>query len=103
MLGLLFEAYRRFPEPPEVQGLVMIGVGDGGLVINTVVALMMHRSLGENLNVAGAFIHVVGDLLGSIGMVVAGIFNAAFGWFLNDPIFTVVISLIILVSSARLL
>ena len=103
MLELLFEAYRRFPEPPEVQGLVMIGVGAGGLVINTVVALMMHRSPGESLNVAGAFIHVVGDLLGCIGMVVAGIFNAAFGWFLDDPIFTVVISLIILVSSARLL
>ncbi len=100
---LLYEAFRRFQDPPVVQGLLMLGVGAGGLLVNAVVALVLHKSAGESLNVEGAFIHVIGDLLGSVGVVVAGLLIVAFGWHLADPIFTVFISLVILISSARLL
>ena len=64
---------------------------------------MLHRGTGGNLNVEGVFIHVAGDLLGFIGVVIAGVLITACGWFLVHPIFTVFINLIILVSSAQLL
>ena len=100
---IFFEAYRRFMDPPEVQGFLMLGVGLGGLLINVIVAWTLHRSASESLNVEGAFVHVLGDLLGSIAVVVAGVLIAAFGWFILDPVFSVIIGLLILISSARLL
>ena len=100
---LLFEAYQRFADPPEVRGGLMLAVGAGGLLINFVVAWVLNRSAEESLNVQGAFLHVMGDLLGSVAVVVGGLLITAFGWFIVDPIFTVVIGLLILISSVRLL
>ena len=100
---IFFEAYRRFMAPPEVQGVLMLAVGAGGLILNLAVAWALHGSVKESLNVEGAFLHVVGDLLGSIAVVVAGVLIAAFGWFIVDPIFSVIIGVLILVNSVRLL
>jgi cobalt-zinc-cadmium efflux system protein len=103
-VGFLFHrAYLRLLTPPEVEGLLVLGVGGGGLLINIVVAWVLHRSAAESLNVEGAFIHVLGDLLGSIGVVAAGALIFAFGWHILDPIFSIIIGLLILTSSARLL
>ena len=100
---IFFEAYRRFMDPPEVQGTLMLIVGAGGLVINIIVAWALHRSARESLNVEGAFLHVMGDLLGSIGVIVAGVLIAVFGWFVVDAIFSIVIGVLILISSMRLI
>ena len=81
----------------------MLIVGAGGLVINIIVAWALHRSARESLNVEGAFLHVLGDLLGSIGVIVASVLIAMFGWFVVDPIFSVVIGVLILAGSMRLI
>jgi cobalt-zinc-cadmium efflux system protein len=100
---VFFEAYRRFVEPPEVRGWLTLGVGFVGLLVNLGAAWVLKRSAGESLNVEGAFLHVLGDLLGSIGVVAAGILIIFFGWFIADPIFGAVIGFLILLSSSRLL
>lgn len=100
---VVFEAYRRFQQPPDVQGVITLSVGSAGLLVNIAAALVLRRSAGESLNVEGAFLHVIGDMLGSIGIVAAGILIIAFGWYIADPIFGVVIAVLILFSSTRLL
>ena len=100
---IFFEAFRRFMDPPEVEGTLMLIVGAGGLVINIIVAWALHRSARESLNVEGAFLHVLGDLVGSIGVIVASVLIAMFGWFVVDPIFSVVIGVLILAGSMRLI
>jgi len=100
---IFFEAYRRFSQPPEVDGVLTLTVGTIGLMVNVAAALVLKRTAGESLNVEGAFLHVVGDLLGSIGVVAAGILIIIFGWYIADPVFGVAIGFLILVSSTRLL
>ena len=100
---ILVEAYRRFVDPPEVEGPIVLVVGAGGLLINLLIALVLRRSAGESLNIQGALYHVMGDLLGSVAVVIGGVLILAFGWFLADPILSVVIALLILVGSGRLL
>jgi cobalt-zinc-cadmium efflux system protein len=100
---IFVEAYRRLMEPPEVQGLLMLAVGAGGLLVNLAVAWTLHRSARESLNVEGAFLHVLGDLLGSVAVVIASGLIALFGWFVVDPIFSFIIGGLILFSSGRLL
>jgi cobalt-zinc-cadmium efflux system protein len=72
----------------------MLAVGMGGLVINLAVVWTLHWSAKESLN-------VLGDLLGSIAVVIASVLIAVFGWFIVDPIFSVIIGVLILLSSAR--
>jgi cobalt-zinc-cadmium efflux system protein len=100
---VFFEAYRRFAEPAQVQGTFMLSVGVAGLFVNLAAAWVLHRSAGDSLNVEGAFLHVLGDLLGSIAVVVGGILIITLNWNVADPIFGVIIGVLILVSSGRLL
>lgn len=93
---ILFEAYRRFREPPEVASLPMMAVAAVGLVVNLIGIRLLHRSSGESLNVKGAYLEVVSDLLGSVGVIVAAGVMWATGWYYADPIFSVVIGLFIL-------
>jgi cobalt-zinc-cadmium efflux system protein len=102
-IWVFYEAYLRFMNPPEAQGVLMLGIGAGGLLINLMVAWVLHRSTRESLNVEGAFLHVLGDLLGSITVVGASALILAFGWYVADPVFSVIIGLLILISSGRLL
>jgi cobalt-zinc-cadmium efflux system protein len=100
---IFFEAYRRFLNPPQVQGELMLSVGLVGLLVNLAAAWVLYRSAGESLNVEGAFLHVLGDLLGSIAVVAGGLLIITLSWYIADPIFGVVIGIIILFSSGRLL
>ncbi len=100
---IFIQAYRRFTSPPEVEGILMLGVGSVGLLVNLGAAWVLRRSAGQSLNVEGAFLHLLGDLLGSIAVVIAGILILSFGWFVADPIFGVIIGLLILLGSGRLL
>jgi len=100
---VFYEAQQRFVSPPEVQGVLVLSVGMVGLLVNVAGALILRCSAKESLNVEGAFVHILGDLLGSIGAVTAGLLIVAFGWHLADPILGVVIGILILVGSTRLL
>ena len=93
---ILFEAYHRFQEPPEVNSLPMMIVAAVGLAVNLVGIYNLRRGSKESLNVQGAFLEVVSDMLGSIGVIVAGLIMYFTGWYYADPIFSVLIGLFIL-------
>ena len=100
---IFFEASRRFGDSPDIDGGLMLGVGAVGLLVNLAAAWVLHRSSAESLNVEGAFLHVVADLLGSVAVVAAGVLVLSFGWDVADPIFGILIGVLILASSFRLL
>lgn len=102
-ISIVWEAMERLGEPPEVAHGLMAAVAAGGLVVNIVGAAVLHGGHGHNLNVRGAYLHVIGDLLGSIGALSAAGLMAAFGWRWPDPVASIVIAAIIVVSSIRLL
>ena len=101
--GVIFEAYRRFGSPPEVEGELMLGVGAVGLLVNVAAAWILHGSAKHSVNVEGAFQHVVADLLGSLAVVLSGVLILAFGWYVADPIVSALIGVLILLSTWRLL
>ena len=104
---IFFEAWQRFAEGgSEVAGALMLGVGVVGLAVNIVAAWVLHGASSHSLNVEGAFWHVMADLLGSVGVVISGILILVFrNWELIayvDPIASVVIGILVLLSSWRL-
>ena len=97
---ICFEAYHRFlQEGSHVDGWPVLYVGLGGLAVNIAAAFILHRSSEHSLNAEGAFQHVLADLLGSVGVVVSSILIITLGWHVADPIISIVIGLLILVSS----
>lgn len=102
-LYIFYEAFQRFRSPAEVQGGLMMGVAVGGLVVNLIGLWLLHGGKSDNLNVRGAWLHVMGDMLGSVGAIVAGILIWAFGWEWADPVASVIIALLVLWSSWNLL
>jgi cobalt-zinc-cadmium efflux system protein len=100
---IFFEAYRRLQEPPEILGGWMLAVAVVGLVVNLVGAFILSRSGGESLNVQGALRHVIADVLGSVGAIVAALIILLTGWRYADPLISVLIALLILGSSWKLL
>ncbi len=97
------QAAQRFTDPPDVSSGPMLGIGVVGLIANVVAALILHRRQGESLNVRGAFYHVLGDLAGSVGVIVAGIIMLTTGWLFADPLVSVAIGLLIVVGAVRIL
>jgi cobalt-zinc-cadmium efflux system protein len=100
---ILYEAYRRFQEPPEVSSLPMLGVAAVGLVVNLIGIWLLRRGAEKSLNLRGAFLEVVSDLLSSVGVLVAGGIMWATGWYYADPIFSVLIGLFILPRTWKLM
>ena len=97
---IFFEAYHRFLDTPELESLgLLFGVGTAGLITNIAAAWVLHRAAGESLNVEGAFQHVLGDLMGSVGVIIAAILILTLEWYIVDPIISVLIGLLILRSS----
>jgi cobalt-zinc-cadmium efflux system protein len=101
-LYILYESYQRFWVPPEVKSVPMLIVAATGLLANLVTARMLYRSRHENLNLRGAFLHVLGDTLGSIGAVLAGVLMLARQWYLADPIVSTIVGCLVLYSSWKL-
>jgi len=95
-LGIFIEAYRRFTAPPEVDAPILIGVGIIAFLINAVTAWLVHRGSENDLNLRSAFIHLMGDVLSTIGAVLAGIAIAVTGWNWLDPLVSVLIGILIL-------
>lgn len=102
-LYIIFEAIQRFRSPPEIQAPLMLWIAIGGLVVNLLGLWMLHGGRNESLNVRGAWLHVLSDTLGSVGVIVAAGFIWAFGWYWFDPAASLLIGLLIIYSSWRLL
>lgn len=102
---VVIEAIDRFRHPHHVQGLGLMIIAVIGLVVNLVVAKQLHHQAehhGESLNNRAAFLHVIGDLLGSIAAVAAGVVIYFTGWMLIDPILSLLISILLLVFTMNL-
>ncbi len=100
---IMFEAVERFRHHEfDVAGWTVLFVGLGGLLINLITVWILHRSAEHSINAEGAFQHVLADLLGSVGVVVSSILIITLGWTMADPILSVVIGLLIMLSSWRL-
>ncbi|HEX4823659.1 MAG TPA: cation diffusion facilitator family transporter [Candidatus Polarisedimenticolaceae bacterium] len=99
---IFWEAIRRFNAPPDIRTGMMAWIGAGGLAVNTVSALLLHRH-AHGLNARAARLHVLGDLFGSIGVLAASAAIALFGWGWADPVTSIVIGVIVVVSSIRLI
>jgi cobalt-zinc-cadmium efflux system protein len=95
-IGIFYEAYQRFLNPPEVGADVLIGVGSLAVVINVVTALMVRRGAENDLNVRAAFMHLMGDVLSTTGAVGAGILIRFTNWNRLDPLVSVLIGFLIL-------
>ena len=101
-IGIAIEAWHRLHAPGAVNGGLLIGVASVGLVANLAAVAVLHRGHEHSLNQRGAYLHVLGDLLGSIGALVAGAIILAFGWLPADPLISVLIGALVLVSAWRL-
>lgn len=99
---VLWEAARRFTETPEVDAGPMLGVAAAGLGVNVISGLLLAPERRRNLNVRGAFLHVLGDILGSIGAMTAAAVILITGANVADPIVSVAIAGLILFGAVRL-
>ncbi len=100
---IFIEAYQRLAMIPEVQGVLMLGIAGGGLLINLAGLCILNAGKSESLNIRGAWLHVFTDMLGSIGVMVAAALIWKLGWHWVDPLVSVLIGLLVLYSSWKLL
>lgn len=96
---IVVEAWSRFRAPEPIQGGLMLAVASLGLAVNVVAAWLLHGAAAESLNVRGAYLHVLGDLLGSVGAIVAAGVILLTGWWPADPIVSALVALLILRSA----
>lgn len=101
--SILYEASRRFQNPPEILSLPMFLVAIVGLVVNLVGLKLLHAASGKSLNIRGAYLEVLSDALTSIGVVLAGVVMLLTKWYLVDPLISVGIGLFILPRTWALL
>jgi len=100
IVGVIFAAaYNRFAQPPMVESFGMIIVAFFGLLVNIAAAAILHGGHRDNLNLRGAFLHVISDAVGSVGAIAAGVIMLTTGWYLADPLISIFISGLILFSS----
>jgi cobalt-zinc-cadmium efflux system protein len=95
-IGVFYEAYKRFVAPPEVQADVLVGVGFLAFLVNAVTAWLVHKGSDHDLNLRSAFVHLMGDVLSTIGAVIAGVVIWFTGWDMLDPLVSVLIGVLIL-------
>jgi len=102
VVAIAVSAIERFADPREVAGVPVMIIAAIGLVMNIAVAVILMRG-EQTMNVRGALIHVIGDLLGSVAALAAGLIIILTGWMPIDPILSLLVSALILVSAWRLL
>ena len=105
VLWIVIEAIGRLLHPPEVASIGMLAVAVIGLAVNILIAVWMHRGsdIHHNLNMKSAYLHVLGDLLGSVGAILAALLMLAFGWRWADPVVSLLIAALIGKSSIGVL
>ena len=100
---IIYEAIARLLHPGEILSGTMLVVAVIGLLVNLLVLRMLHGHAHDNVNLAGASLNVLGDLLGSVAAVLAALAIRWFGWLWADPVLSLLVSLLILNSAWRLL
>lgn len=100
---IVVESIYKFQNPTSVDGATISWTAGIGIIINGLTAVMLMRSQKTDLNVRGAYLHMVADTLVSVGVVVSGLVISMTGWYVVDPIVSLVIAVVILVSTWRLL
>ncbi|MDW7747157.1 MAG: cation diffusion facilitator family transporter [Halomonas sp.] len=102
VVWIFIEAIRRLLSPVEVMGTTMLAIAALGLLVNVVVFAILHFGDRDNLNIRGAALHVLGDLLGSVAAIVAALVILATGWMPIDPLLSLLVALLILRSAWKL-
>ncbi|MBS9721338.1 cation transporter [Tianweitania sp. BSSL-BM11] len=102
-LFILYEAVRRAFEPVQVLGLPMLGIAVLGLLVNIAAFFVLHGGDRDSLNMRGAILHVLGDLLGSVAAIVAALVIIATGWWPIDPILSVLVAVLLFRSAWALM
>lgn len=100
---IIIEAIGRIGDPPEILGGWMLAIAVLGLIVNLVAARVLYGSSGESLNVKAALRHVLADVAGSVGVILAALVIMLTGWELADPIVSIVISVLIAASAWSIL
>ena len=103
MGGIGWEAIQRFTNPTSIPGTTIIWVALVGVVINTATALLFMSGRKQDLNILGAFLHMAGDALVSLGVVLAGIAILTTGWLWFDPAISLIIVVVVVVGTGQLL
>jgi cobalt-zinc-cadmium efflux system protein len=101
-LLIFWQSYERMRTPEVIQGPLMLGVAIAGLIVNLIAAFLLHGSAEHNLNIRGAYLHVLGDLLGSVGAIAAAIAIMTLGWLPADALISAFVGLLILIGSWKL-
>jgi cobalt-zinc-cadmium efflux system protein len=101
-LYIMVEAYQRILNPQPVAGTLMLIVAVIGLVVNIIGALVLMKHHETNLNIRGAFLHIIGDAVSSVGVIIGGIIILYTGWYLIDPILSILIALGIIAGAIGL-
>jgi cobalt-zinc-cadmium efflux system protein len=99
VVWIAIEAVRRLNAPVEILGGMMLAVAGVGLAVNVICFAILHGGNRENLNVHGAMLHVLGDLLGSLAAIVAAVVIIVTGWTPIDPLLSILVALLILRSA----
>jgi cobalt-zinc-cadmium efflux system protein len=102
-LYILYEAYERFRNPPQIQSGAMLAVASVGLIINIIGIRLLRSASKESLNMKGAYFEVLSDMLTSVGVIVAGVIMLSTGWYYADPLISAGIGLFILPRTWMLL
>lgn len=97
------EAWERLTTPHEVLAGPMLVIAIGGLVVNLAAAVILHSGMEDNMNVRGAFLHVLADALGSLGAIASGALILTFGWTWADSVASFLIGILVLISAWGLL
>jgi cobalt-zinc-cadmium efflux system protein len=99
VVWIVIEAVQRLLSPVEVLGGIMLSVAGAGLLVNVIAFLILHGGSSQNLNLRGAAVHVLGDLLGSLAAIFAAVVILFTGWMPIDPLLSVLVALLILRSA----
>lgn len=101
--AIVIESIHKFSNPVEVNGIAVSWTAGVGILINGATALLLMRGQKSDLNVRGAFLHMAADTLVSVGVVISGIIIYYTGWTIIDPIVSLIIAIVILISTWELL
>ena len=99
---IMYESLLRLRAPEPVAGGLMLVVASAGLLVNAVSAWLLHGSADHSINIRGAYLHVLSDLLGSVAAIVAAVLVRQFGWLIADPIASLLMTVLIVTGAWRL-